>query len=818
MSWRAGILAYGLSAGICLAVPYAGYAQAKAAAQNASHEDAKWRGWGEIGGYLGGGNADRGEVAVFVPLRQNDESLLFTDLRGKLFEEQISEINAAVGYRRMLPSGWNLGFWAGADLRDSSEDNTFWAVSGGLEALSDPIDFRINGYWSLTDPKQSPGLAKAEITGNQVFITGGSEVPLSGVDGEVGTRLPLGWLGVDPLAYILRAYVGGFYFDADEALEEVTGPKARIEFRVDDFISAMPGSQLTLEGEWRSDDVRGGHVEGGVRFRVPFSVFSGDGKPTRPRSVQWRRMVDGLERDTDIVTVESEREAVEDALTGVDFDRVVDADATTGVTAPATAAGGNTLIVADGGAGTIIGPQVLEANQTLLGGSGTILVRGLRSGTTTTLTGPGSRPTFSNTAASAIFTAADRTHIAGANLSGNAAGSFLNDGVLLGSSQFVVLQDVDIADFSGAGIFADDGNTIQLIDVSVTNGVNGPVMDVNDFNTVTISDSRFSNTFLGILLDDDNAVTVDMTSLSDTGGDAFNMDNRNSVTISNATISNIGDDVVFGNDNNTITLTGTTVTTSTNDLFDFNDDNTLTVTDVTASGIGGVGFFLDDDNVVTVDNTVLSDVTFDVFNMDSRNTLTISNSTISDVGDDVVFGGFGNVITISDTTVTNSTNDLVDVLNANAVTLTNVTASGIGGKAVWVVDGNTVTVTGGSISTFEETIDAGDGNTIVLTDTTLSSTGGQEAIDVSDNNVLTISGVTASAFGNRVLEISNSNNVTVNLSTLGGTPTDTIGLDGTGNTLSGSGNVDESAPTGLFCDNAGVQTGSIGFTNATTCP
>lgn len=77
------------------------------------------------------------------------------------------------------------------------------------------------------------------------------------------------------------------------------------------------------------------------------------------RPVQWRRMTDAIRRDTDIVTVAGKPEAVEDALTGVDFDRAVDVNGATGVTGPAAAAGGNTLLVADGSAGVFTGPQTL---------------------------------------------------------------------------------------------------------------------------------------------------------------------------------------------------------------------------------------------------------------------------------------------------------------------------------------------------------------------------------------------------------------------------------------------------------------------------
>jgi hypothetical protein len=117
-----------------------------------------------------------------------------------------------------------------------------------------------------------------------------------------------------------------------------------------------------------------------------------------------------------------------------------------------------------------------------------------------------------------------------------------------------------------------------------------------------------------------------------------------------------------------------------------------------------------------------------------------------------------------------------------------------------------------------EGLDADDNNTITLTNTAITSTGGEEGVDISDGNVLTVTGTTISANGNNGLEMTVGNQVTVNMSVLAGTPTNTIRFDGAGNAVSGSGNVDNSAPTTAFCSDIGGQVGSIGFTNGTSCP
>ncbi len=713
-----------------------------------SADASRWGGWAELGGALGGSNEDRAEAAVFLPIVQGEKGLFFLDARGKLFEEQVSEINAAVGYRHMLPGGWNLGVWAGADRRDTSQDNIFWAASGGVEALSDTFDARLNGYLAVSDPKGSPGLASAVIEGGQVFLLGGQEVPLSGVDGEVGVRVPIETLGIDAQRHGLRAYAGGFYFDDKEALEKVTGPKARIEWRIDDILESIPGSLLAFETEWRSDSVRGGHVEAGLRFRLPFSVVGGNAVRMSEKSLQWRRMTDGLERDTDIVTARSERENVEDFLTGVDFDRAVDVNGATGVTAPATAAGGNTLLVADGGGGAIAGPQALQANQTLLGGGGSIQVRGLRSGTVATLTAPGQTPTFTNALNVPTVTLADRTHLASVMVTGNTV-NFANTGVLVGSDQFVVLQNVDIANVGLEGVLGTNRNTARLINVNVSNTPNAPSVAFINNNTVSVEGGVFDRGLFGLFFNNQNTVNVADATISNTTIDGINLNSRNGIAISGTTFSTIG--------------------------------------------VDGVAF-------------------------NNRNTISLMDSTFTNVSADALFGNDNNVITISGVTASNGGQDFLDLDDFNTVTVTNSMTSNLAGQSFNIDDDNVVTVTGGQYSSALEAFDSDDRNTITLTNVALSSTGGQEGIDISDNNTLVVTGSSVTVTGNRALEFTNNNNVTINLTSLNGTPTNTVAYDGTGNVVSGSGNVDNTVPTVAFCSNLGVQTGSIGFTNGTTCP
>jgi hypothetical protein len=133
----------------------------------------------------------------------------------------------------------------------------FNQLSGGLEALSADFDARVNVYGPVTGPKAgAPGFTTVVLQGNNIFRVGGQEVALHGVDGELGVRIPVEKLHIDPRLIEFRVYGGGFFYDASDALHEIAGEKARAELRINDVIPQIPGSRLTAEYQFSHDDVR----------------------------------------------------------------------------------------------------------------------------------------------------------------------------------------------------------------------------------------------------------------------------------------------------------------------------------------------------------------------------------------------------------------------------------------------------------------------------------------------------------------------------------------------------------------------------------
>jgi len=423
--------------------------------------------WAELGGFYGTDNTSFGKAIVFAPLTQGSHDLLFFEGRGKLFEEEAREGNFALGYRQMTSSGFNLGIWLGGDVRNSELGNTFDLLSGVIEALSADFDARVNIYGPITGPQAgAPGFTEVVLQGNNIFMVGGQEVGLHGIDGEVGVRLPLEMLRIDPSLIEFRLYGGGFFFDNSDALNDVAGGKVRAELRINDINPEIPGSRLTAEYQISHDDVRETRQVIGARLRLPLDPPA---TPALASLTAQERRIDPIERDIDVVTTPSKAEPVKDAPTKVEFEKVGYVQGGGDLTATSSAAGANSLIVATGG--TITGSQQLLGQQTLQGGASTINVQGVKLGTIAPFTAPGTRPTFFNDQeSSTISVLGCSEHIAGIDLKGADPvdwGSVpFNAGITDDCSCTPVLntfiENVNINQFAFAGISFGDGSEVTI--------------------------------------------------------------------------------------------------------------------------------------------------------------------------------------------------------------------------------------------------------------------------------------------------------------------------------------------------------------------
>ncbi len=534
----------------------------------------KWTPWLELGGFYGSDDTSRGEAVLWVPLAQSHNSVLFGEARGKLFEDDMREGNFALGYRQMQTNGWNIGIWGGYDIRDSQFGNTFHQLAGGIEALSDRWDVRANAYLPLNDSETLFSFTSiavrsaAEINGPNIGLvttttattTSLEELALRGFDAEIGAKLFSTPLDLSGPRHELRLYAGAFHFDHSDLPSSVTGPRVRAEWRMDDIIDQWAGSRLTFEAEYSHDQLRDDRVEVGARLRLPFGD-SGTRVASRSLTAQERRMSEGLERDTDIVTdakttsstaTSTTTEAVEDAKTGVRFDRVAHADGATDITTASTAAGANSLVIATG---NINGAQTLEGDQTLQGGGSTIQVRGVTSGLVVDFTAPGVRPTLTHTAATpALVVFAANTHINGLDVAGAGASLLGNLGIYVSDAATNVHIDaVNIANTGDSGVFLARGSSVDISNTVITQTGRPGIYSVGD-STFWVSNTTMIDVTGGILVGENSDVTISDTEVRSAAGDGLAFSIGSTVHVSRMIIENGSNGIVAMNSNSNLTL------------------------------------------------------------------------------------------------------------------------------------------------------------------------------------------------------------------------------------------------------------------------
>ena len=538
-------------------------------------------------------------------------------MTAKFFEGSAKEGNLALGYRKMTTFGFNLGAWIGGDVRRTEIDNTFWQLSGGFEALSKNVDLRLNWYGPVTKPQTGvAGFAQVHLQGSQIYMTGGEEVGMKGVDGEVGFRLPTEYLKLNPKVFELRAYAGGYHFENEDALEDITGVKGRLEFRINDVIASLPGSRLTVDYEVSHDDVRDTRHDVGMRLRIPLNGGK-SAQSLASLSHQQRRMLDGVERDTDIVTARSKAEFVADALTGTNFDRVAYATTASGVTAPSNASGDNSLIILNG---EVQGAQTLQGNPTLQGGGSTIQVRGRMSGLILPFTAPGAAGRLTSPVHNDdnLTLEGSNTHVSGITIVGNDSSVF-NHGVVIGDNHLNVFLTHLIIENTANGIEIGSGNQLTMDSLSIANSRRNGIGTGGDntliaINNVIISNSGWDGIDIGSRNEKVRITNVLISGAAETGL-SFSDDNPD-IKIANVTILDVGEDGIDFDRRNKVVIDGTTIT---------------------RTGEHGIAVRSDDDNEITVTNSSLSDIgqnsdavdKFDAIHLSGENTLRIANTTFA---------------------------------------------------------------------------------------------------------------------------------------------------------------------------------------------
>ena len=466
----------------------------------------KWQGSFDALGRAGSENG--GQLDLFAPLYQNNDTLFFGNAIGALDSDSSDGANFGGGIRHIVDGSYILGAYGYFDWLRSPNANTFYQVSGGVEAMTADWDFRLNGYLPITGSQDilnipavqgSDGMLSdpvVAIQDNEIGLlrqsVGGAlgqdgllvqEAPLGGVEGEVGYRLPFGnGLGSNTET---RVFLGGYAFWGD-GYPTYAGPRGRVELRIYDLPFLGEGSRLTAGGELAWDDPRGVTGEGTLRLRIPLNIFGGGNHPQL--SDLDRRMVDPI--PIRVLPVYAERtqvtpaapgnvplstfEAVNDTETGREIESIYFASGNgtggnsgkqgdaTDLADAISRAGGNGLIVLTGSGGNVTGHFGLMEGQILLGGASSLQVTGVTSNVTLTYTPGLTRPTIvsSGTTTPGITVSGhDHAKIQGIDVtvSDKSASDINSIGVYLQDSANDIVRDVKVT--GGDAAFLVDGET-----------------------------------------------------------------------------------------------------------------------------------------------------------------------------------------------------------------------------------------------------------------------------------------------------------------------------------------------------------------------
>lgn len=466
----------------------------------------KWSPYIDLGGKVGN-KRDIGEADLFLPLVQNDNSMLFADVRTRFDNDSGHEGNFGLGLRHMLGNGWNIGGYGYFDRRKSAYDNYFNQITLGAEALSLDWDLRANAYVPVGKRTHSvSGFNSATLSGTSVTLTGGEEKSLGGFDAEAGWRIPL----FDANAgQQLRIYGGGYRFTAN-GVSDVTGPRARLEYTLDQMPELWPGARLSLGLEVQHDDPRGTQTFASLSLRVPLEVFTGH--RDRPAlTAQERRMLDPVVRDVDVVSEIgfTAPETVTAFADGTSFS-VVNSASTSDLNAALASAGTNSTVLLAGTFNTTTA-TALQSGQTVIGG-GSFSVRA-PSGRTAVVTLPGAT-------ISAATTGADTVTNAGVLMADNSTldGLTVNLTRSLGTGSIgVLLYNVNGVTVRNSTISASEtgGNTAAALDV--LNSINNTISN----NTLTATTTA-GNLAMGLGLLGGSGATVTGNTMSASGGGGGN--------------------------------------------------------------------------------------------------------------------------------------------------------------------------------------------------------------------------------------------------------------------------------------------------------
>lgn len=726
-------------------------------------DEPKWGAWVDVGGRAGE-TRRIGEIDTFLPVAQDQNSLLFLDIRTSFDNLDQREGNFGLGYRMMQDGGWNLGAYGFFDRRRSPEAHYFSQITAGVEALGQDFDARANAYLPIgRDSYDIEDSARVDLSGGTIQIQSGVERAYRGGDAELGWRVPV--FAVDQDAE-LRVYGGGYWFDAERS-DAILGRRARLEFRLYDPVEALPGSRITFSGELQRDDARGTQHFLGLKLRIPLQA-----ETTANRlSPQERRMTDPLVRDVDIVT---QNATVKEAATfgGQSLSTLTTITDGTNTQSVIDGAGANTLIVLNGTA-TVSSQITLRQGQALITGGSVVSFTGASSGRTVSFTMPGSAGTLRGAVAgNSVLSLSSGSSLKGVTVenTSTAADSYAVSAVgTTGAS----IADANLRSAKGTALWVDNSTSTSISRSTVT-AADGAAISLRNSASTTLTGNTAQATGLAssaLLVDnaDNSTFTGNTVTASGWHGTAFSVSGSSGLTLSNNTVSasgagagalrlNLSDGTISGN---VISTTGTGDGTNNPYALSIIQGGGSTVANNTISGTGqyGTALYVENSAATTFSGNTLTASGYAGRGLHIINSAgsTISGNTITtrDTSSGVGFYTSPTGLFMENSAATTISNNIITTageaagmnlrysnsltVSGNTITTTgnSATAMVLTGSANSTVSGNRATTTGASSNGIQLFLNA---NNVLVENNTVSASGaGSSAVSantVSDLRVL----------------------------------------------------------------------------------
>ncbi|MEZ5942239.1 MAG: right-handed parallel beta-helix repeat-containing protein [Planctomycetaceae bacterium] len=519
--------------------------------------------------FYGGNFGQAGQTTLFLPLLQDSESLLFTELDGLFGNAGNIQGSFGLGYRQML-EGRDIYVGANAfyDYRQTGIGTEMHQLSFGGEVVAYNWDARLNGY--ISDGTSGFYTPRAFLEGNRLWLDTTFEQSYSGADAEGGALL----LTNDIRTFELRAYTGAFYFEPNGLGNTVAGPKGRLEARMYDLPALGSGSRLVAGVEATWDRVRDTQWTGMAQLRIPLGG-NADAPALDPFS---RRMLDRVVRERQIVTQEvNHREPVANKITGVPIVNTVIANPGT-FAADVNAAGFHSLVIANG-AITTTGEVDLFRGQSIIGGGSTLPIVGTQTGTMGMFTAPGMRPTITSTnPVQAVFRPDTDTVLMGLDIAGGAYGVDVHtqrdmhlidlnisgsgiDGIRVQNGQRINIRNSTVSGATVRGIFLRnmDGMVVDNVMLNMIGDVGLHVLNGSNLmaNSVMVNGTGVGS---GIFLQDLNTGTLSNTTIMNTGFNGMNVLNGSNISMLGSQISGTTADGIRTNGTTTFSLDNTSFT------------------------------------------------------------------------------------------------------------------------------------------------------------------------------------------------------------------------------------------------------------------